>query len=260
MALQRRGAGVRLVRPMPALTNARHELFAQARARGEEQRAAYVGAGFTARTENAIDVGAAKLATRPEMQARILELTELAAERTTITVAKVLERLWATATADPNDLVEHRRGCCRHCHGRDFRRQETPRELEERLAHWERDRLAAAGTAREADFEVFDHLGGAGYDERRVPHPNCPECFGEGVGRTVIKDTRQLTATTRALYAGMKETRDGVQVLMHDQQAALVKVGEQLGMFVKRQMTAEVTLEEILDQLDREGAPGEAEG
>ena len=36
-------------------------------------------------------------------------------QRTEITQDQVLQQLWATATADPRDLVEYRRTCCRHC-------------------------------------------------------------------------------------------------------------------------------------------------
>jgi phage terminase small subunit len=216
---------------MAALENARHERFAQELAKGKSQTEAYSTAGFAHSEANA-----SRLTRNDKVQRRIAELQERAAEKAGITAAKVMERLWSIATADPNDLIEWRRNCCRHCWGEGFRRQETPGERDIRFTQWMRDREAAAGKPIEANFAVFDDLGGVGFDARKGPNDDCPECFGEGVGEAFAKDTRDLSPEARALYAGVKVTKEGLQVQMHDQMSALVKVGEQIGMFVKRQI------------------------
>jgi phage terminase small subunit len=41
----------------------------------------------------------------------------------------VLEELWAIAVADPRELIEYRRTCCRHCWGLEHEYQRTTREI-----------------------------------------------------------------------------------------------------------------------------------
>lgn len=61
--------------------------------------------------------------------------------------------------------------------------------------------------------------------------PECMRCAGEGVAIPWIADTRKLSPAARALFAGVKQTKDGVQLLMHDKMAALVNVGKILGVY-----------------------------
>ena len=63
------------------------------------------------------------------------------------------------------------------------------------------------------------------------PDQECEICAGEGVAVPWIADTRKLTPAARALFAGIKQTRDGAQVLMHDKVAALVSAGKIIGAF-----------------------------
>ena len=73
---------------MSVLKNQRHELFAQALAKGETVDAAYQSAGFKANRGNA-----SRLNADERVQARVTELKERAAARTEITVAGITERL-----------------------------------------------------------------------------------------------------------------------------------------------------------------------
>lgn len=76
------------------------------------------------------------------------------------------------------------------------------------------------------------------------PNPDCTECHGEGVASVWFADTRKLKGGARLLYAGVKTTRDGMEIKTHDQMRALEYVARHLGMFVDRQQ-----------QLDRNGKP-----
>jgi hypothetical protein len=76
-----------------------------------------------------------------------------------------------------------------------------------------------------------------------------------GRGPPVFKDTRRLSPAARALYAGVKVTKDGLEVLMHDKVGALTKVGQHLGMFVERRINTDVSLEDFLAQLDDRRRP-----
>lgn len=77
---------------MAALKNAKHELFAQALAKGMSQTEAYADAGYTGdRT------AASRLSTNVNIVARLAEILDKAATRTEITVASITERLLAIA-------------------------------------------------------------------------------------------------------------------------------------------------------------------
>ena len=153
-------------------------------------------------------------------------IAELKAERslsTGITAERALAHAWSIATADARELIEFIVGCCRHCYGEGFKEQRS---------------LAEFNTAREKHLssgstESFDEKGGIGLDPRRDPHPDCPECFGKGSGRAHINDTRKLSAGAVALYAGVKITKDGLEVKMHSKLDALEKVFKHLGLYEK---------------------------
>jgi len=219
---------------MPPLSNGRHELFAQELAQGRTADAAYAEAGYKPNRGNA-----ARLKADECIQARVAELVAAGAERAEVSVAGVLAELWSIGCADANDLVEFRRGACRYCWGKRFRYQETPAERERRERLYSRQ-LQEAGEGKDVGFageapevEPFDELGGPGYDARKAPHTACPECFGEGVVTPFLKDTRFLSEGARRLYAGIKVTKDGIEVRQHDKVSALSKVGQHLGMFAK---------------------------
>jgi phage terminase small subunit len=189
-------------------------------------RKAAVRAGYSA--QSARQTASELLATLPVQEA-VAKAMEARSARTRITVDKVLERWWAIATADPNDLIEHRRVCCRYCYGKGHRYQWTPRELAEALAQFERDKMFAE--AKGVTFSAtFDAAGGVGYDQRQDPTSSCPECHGQGIEVTYPKDTRDLSPEGKLLYAGVKKTHDGLEIKMHSQDAALVNVAKHLGM------------------------------
>lgn len=77
------------------------------------------------------------------------------------------------------------------------------------------------------------------YDQTREIVGDCAQCRGEGYAVTHLHDSRDLSPAALMLYAGAKTTKDGIEVKLRDPMAALIKVGEHLGMFVKRQ---EITL------------------
>ncbi len=190
---------------------------------------AAVRAGYSASTANREGT---RLLAMPRVQAKIDQLQDERATRVEVEADEVLRQLWLVATADPNELIEYRRVCCRHCHGIGFGFQRTESEMKAAR------RQHAVKVEKEGESPgPFDEEGGIGFDATKDPHPDCPECFGEGIGTAFLKDTRTLSAAARALYAGVKVTKDGFEVKMRDQQAALIQVGKHLGMFVERTKT-----------------------
>jgi len=194
--------------------------------------AAAIRAGYS--EKNAPSQGC-KLLGRPD----ILELVQKRMQRieksTQITSERVLQEAWGVLTADVNDLVEFRRRCCRHCYGIDFGYQRTVSEISRERAAYELDkRKAIAKDPTVADtYEDFDEKGGPGYDARKAPNPECNECWGDGVGDAFFKATANLTPAARALYAGVKQTKEGFQMLTIDKMAAMEKLFKHLNLYQK---------------------------
>lgn len=139
-------------------------------------------------------------------------------ERTEGLQDRMLAQQFALAFADPNELVEHRRECCRYCYGVGHQYQLKPSEQDQRRIEWQKE-VREALAAKEEPPE-WDELGGVGFDPRKEPVDSCPECYGEGVPRIVMKDTRDLSPAAKALYAGAKWGKDGMEMLMHSQEKA----------------------------------------
>jgi phage terminase small subunit len=145
-------------------------------------------------------------------------------ERTQITADKVLREAWNIAIADVRELVQVKVGCCRHCFGEGSHRQRT-------IAEYNHDREAYARKGVEP--AEFEEEGGIGFNPLRRPNPECPECGGDGHARVVIMDTRDLSEQARAIYAGAKATKFGIEVLLNSKDAALEKLFKHLGLYEK---------------------------
>jgi hypothetical protein len=181
---------------------------------------AAIRAGYSER--NAGKIGP-ELLGKTRITAAITDAMKAREARTEITQDMVLQRLWQIATADANDLVQYRRNCCRHCWGIDHFYQWTEAEFE----------VAKIEAAKKSNAEPTCE-GGFGFDRLKAANPECPECKGEGKGSMHVQDTRNLKGGARLMYAGVKLGKDGLEVKMHDQMAALEKVARHLGMFKDR--------------------------
>jgi phage terminase small subunit len=189
---------------------------------------AAIRAGYSAKTAGAIGDENLK---KPEISA-VIELRMLdRAQRTEITQDMVLRRWWQIATADPRKLIEYRRCACRYCYGKNSKyhwidEQEFIRAYNEAVSLQE--------AAPDELHDIPDNEGGYGYNPTRTPSADCPKCFGRGHGEAYAHDTRNIDEQSAVLYAGVKVTKEGLEVKMHDQTAALENVAKHLGMFVDR--------------------------
>lgn len=195
---------------------------------------AYKRAGYKAKNDNVAAPEAAKLLQHPGIQAAILAAMRERAQRVEITQDQVLQKWWQLANANPNDLVEYRRRCCRHCYGIDFGYQRTVREMNEARRAYERNLAACTNQKQRDALGEFDEKGGIGFDARLPPHPECTSCWGDGEGEVLFKPTAKLSPEALALYAGMKQTKDGLEVKLQDRAKALEMVARHLGMFIDR--------------------------
>jgi phage terminase small subunit len=173
---------------------------------------------------------ACELLAKPNIRERITELMRERSARLDIKADDVLRLLWSTVSADPNELVEVRRDCCRHCYGIDHAYQFTPAEWREVELKYQRECQLAEKAGMPLPAEP-DTQGGIGYIGNYPPYPDCPECFGRGIEVIHVKDTRTLSPAARQLYAGAKQTRNGLEVLTHSRDKALELIGRHLAMF-----------------------------
>jgi phage terminase small subunit len=179
-------------------------------------------AGYSERTAKSI--GQENL-TKPAVKTAIQQAMQDRSKRTEITQDDVLQLWWSVATADPNELIQYRRTCCRHCHG------------EGHAFQWldEDEFLKAVRHATETEGAILPtDEGGYGFDPRLDPVRTCPKCSGEGHGGVFASDTRKLTGGAKLLYDGVKVTVGGFEVKMQDRAKALENVARHLGMFKDR--------------------------
>lgn len=176
--------------------------------------------------ESSAAVQASKLLARKDIQAIIEQKMARIEANTEIKAETVLQHAWGIATADVNDLVEFRRRCCRHCWGIDYGYQRTTSEMSRALREYNNAKTKAIAKDANAalGYDDFDEQGGPGFDARLVPNPDCQVCWGDGVGDAFFKPTANLSPEARALYAGVKQTKDGYQMLTIDKLGALEKL------------------------------------
>ena len=192
---------------------------------------------------------ACEIAARPRVAARIKELKDLVVEDVLMDAKAVVRHLAEIAVADHNELTQYRRVNCRYCNGIEHKYQWKHKgefeyaydQWEEaKEAHEERQRKATAKT-RFKKPEPNDE-GGYGFKANAEPHPKCPECLGEGIEEMFVADTRKLTGPAKRLYAGVKMTKNGIEVLTRSQDSALKMLGDHFGVF-KTVIEAHVTSE-----------------
>lgn len=206
---------------------ARH-LF-EGKSQPEAYKASYDADGMTPAS---IAAEAKKLAANPAVVAAVENMRETADYVASLNVAWVLKQYMQIATADVNELVESRRLCCRHCHGIGHAYQ------------WVDDEEFALELARILDLnarnessrkplpplELPNFDGGVGFWATKEPHADCPKCFGVGRMEVHVHDTRKLKGAAKLLYAGIKQTANGVEIKTRDQDAALAFLAKYLGL------------------------------
>lgn len=187
-----------------------------------------------------------KLLRSPEVGAEVQRLMDERAMRTGITADRVLLHAWSVAMADARELTELLIGSCRHCWGLYNQYQYTETELElARDKHMREAKKKAQAEKQpfDPDAVVFHERGGPGYDPNKPPNPECPECWGDGVSRPVIHDTRHLSPGAAALYDGIaiKRGKEGmtVNVKTQDRSPYLMLVARHLGMLNDKLMKPE---------------------
>lgn len=172
---------------------------------------------------------ASKILAKADVAMMVTRFDERLTERL-VMGAEDLTRMWSSViTTDRNELSELIRVPCRYCHSENDFPQETRHERATRKREFDRRQREITASARPNAMlvlEPFDEMGGIGYSERKPINPDCDGCHGRGEERVIFKDTTKLSPAARAVFEGVKQTRDGLEVKMYsraDAAAALAK-------------------------------------
>lgn len=216
--------------------------FAVHRRNAEAYAFAYDTEGMSPKT---LHEEACRVRKNYKVAARIMELERLALEESGLThqLADLFRRELALSLADPSELTVVRVGNCRYCNGDDFRYR------------WADDEFAGAvARAETLNAPLPDIAGGLGFRPFHEPRPDCPQCGGMGVPHAGFKPTDELSPMGRLLFRGVKKTRDGLEVLLADQQKATDNVIRMSGGF-KDNVNLTATLAAAVQQLPPDATP-----
>lgn len=205
-------------------------IFAENVAAGKKLVEAYRIAGYEGEGRTAHS-NASRMLRNARVFRAVSFLRDKRQARLSLTEEEIIHQLSAIASANPAELVQFRRVNCRYCWG------------EHHLYQWrdieEFDRAAEKASN---DGKEEPEYGGLGFVESGFPNEDCPKCNGEGEGQFHAADTTQLEGDARWLYAGIKQTQNGLEVRMANQEAArrdLLKIIE-----ARKNRTAKKTGEE----------------
>lgn len=239
---------------MPPVPATRHPLSTQESQFVEEYlvdldtRSASVRAGLSPHQGGA-------LMAQPRIQEAIAQAKRRRLTRTQIYQDDALRRWVLLANADVAELAPIHRVACRHCYGEDHDYHYTLPELREaQRAH----ALKALQYPDRPEFaRPFDIKGGPGYDSTASPHPECPQCHGEGIPKAIIRDTRYLSEGARLLYDGFKVSPGGaIELKVRDRYRAEEMFARHANMFGDRRPIDTITdgqLDEVLTRLIEHG-------
>lgn len=201
---------------------------------------AAIRAGYSSKTAN--EIGAQNLA-KLSIQESIQKAMDKRAAKVEATAEMVLQHWLDVATADPNEIIHHRRICCRYCFGREHEYQWTDED------EYQQAVSTAQMMAKEGKPPVIpSDYGGYGFDPIIRPHPKCPRCNGEGHGQLHAADTRDLSPQAKKLYAGAKYTANGIEFKMHDQDKAWENIARHLGMYKDElKLKGDLTIKKLED-------------
>ena len=162
--------------------------------------------------------------------------------------------------ADTRELISYRRGACRYCHGAVHLYQYTPQEFRDAYTQFMETKEYRAGVP-------FNPQGGEGYNPKLEPHPDCPECFGDGEPYVFARDVRELSSDAAALYMGVKPNAHGTEMLIRSKDKAMELAARYLGMDKLNLLLGKTSAKDLTDdelaaivaaELEKPGAQGNA--
>lgn len=183
-------------------------IFAENVAAGKSLTEAYRLAGYQC-GDNSLAAAASRLLRNVKVSRAIRFLRDRRQKRLNLAEEEIIHQLSSIASADPNELSQLRRVNCRYCWGDDHLYQ-----------YRDDDEYQRAITKSLKDGKPEPDYGGAGFVDSSIPNEDCPRCGGEGTMQLFFADTTQLDGPGRWLFAGVKETMNGIEIKTASQDAA----------------------------------------
>lgn len=199
--------------------NAKQELFCQLAAIGSYADAYRVA--YDAKPGYNHSEAARIIRKNSEVQRRIVDIQVSAFKPVEKPLEFLLDFWWQRMIYDPAEISAWAVGACRHCHGDDHGYQWRVHEF-----------MLALREAELTDSPMPDIAGGFGFNATRPPVEGCPECDGKGKGRSDFTDTATLSASARAAFEGVKQTKDGLEIKMADKHKAAEQFAKLCGLDV----------------------------
>jgi phage terminase small subunit len=175
-----------------------------------------------------------KLLSNLEIMEAIDERLREVASAKALSAEWVLDQWRQIAIADPAELIYVQIECCRFCFGlnnnyqwTEFEYREIVRAAQEHVCNSKCEQPCGKKCPPLA-------LGGFGFTPHKTPNPDCPLCHGAGHERVVVTDTRSVRGPARRLYAGVQKTKDGIKIMMRDQDKALDNIARYFGMLIDK--------------------------
>lgn len=169
---------------------------------------AYKKAGYICEGSN-VYPAASQIYRNIKVSKAIKTLGKRVRERYTADLDEIVDQLVAITRADPSQISQYRLVNCRYCWGEDHRYQ-----------YRDDDEYDRAEKKAAKDGKSPPEYGGVGFISNIDPNPECPRCNGEGIGELKLGDTRDLEGDELAYYLGVKQTKNGLEVMTESKQAA----------------------------------------
>jgi len=155
------------------------------------------------------------------------------ASRNEVDQDKVVNYWKSVADQDANAFSSLTVRACRHCHHKEFLYQRTEYEFKQDMARHEINQAQMLEEDGSHVYQEFDEQGGDTYDWRIPPSPDCQVCFGDGVMKELMHDTRNLTDEQKLVYKGVRRTKDGIEILTVDREKGYEALSKYVGLYEK---------------------------
>ena len=200
---------------------------------------AAIRAGYSAKSAG--EIGYQLLQKTPVRDA-IASLFMARAKRLGIDGDELIRQWSAIVSLDANEISQLSRVCCPYCWGEDHHRQYTPAGLEAAQKKHDKERAQRLKYNADDDIGDFPDYTDVWYDKRKAPHDDCPECHGEGIEEVFFNDTRNLSPAARLAYCGVKEGKDGIEVLMLSKEKAMESLAKARGLFREQDIEVNIAM------------------
>lgn len=188
-----------------------------------------------------------KMLKRQSVQEKIAERMRPRAAKLGVDADSLME-MWAKIlTFDTNEIMQHRRQCCRFCYSTDGSPMISMDEYYEEKKKYDRRRLY------KPDMPEYPPYEGEWWDRSLPPKDDCPNCHGEGEPYVWIADTRYLSPFAKYMYSGIKMVKGEIEVIMLNKEKAAENLAKALGLFREKPEEAagnSVTNEELLKMFE----------